>query len=313
MQAISRIHATSISTPAAALIARNNLSGKVHSVFSRVVNIQTDHALLTVADESLLNLPLGLLCNLAELDNPLVRFSAGEPVEVVDNQLLFSLSGVIVDCNDCPPWAPYLRLSVRPKHYADVRARMNDVRRIVFSNEDVRIRLAPLLAVVHEPYSAEFDIEDAAYTNFQQRAREGLTLIIDGSRQDSVNQMIAGGLRLVGLGPGLTPSGDDVLAGLLTTLAVASSDPLRDHTLAVASHIATRAQRYTTDISASFLCFASQGYVTERFKNLLLSVVEGGPRLESNTRAMIAFGATSGVETVIGMLLGLEMLLEGLD
>ena len=103
---------------------------------------------------------------------------------------------------------------------------------------------------------------------------------------------------LIGLGPGLTPAADDVVAGALATLALGGrlDDSLR---LAVDAHAATR----TTALSAALLAAAGKGQVIPQAASLL-SVLSAGAamgQLRSAAADLFGVGATSGHDLCAGI------------
>lgn len=105
-------------------------------------------------------------------------------------------------------------------------------------------------------------------------------------------------LPLVGRGDGLTPVGDDVLAGWLVT-ARAAGRP----TSAMAAAVAAAAER-TTDLSATLLAHAADGAAIPPFRALLLALAAGAGA-GTAAAALAAVGHTSGA----GMLLGASLAL----
>ena len=65
--------------------------------------------------------------------------------------------------------------------------------------------------------------------------------------------------RLLGLGPGLTPAGDDLLAGLLLGAAFLQGRSSLPELAALAEHVTARAAAATTAVSAALLQAAAEG------------------------------------------------------
>lgn len=107
---------------------------------------------------------------------------------------------------------------------------------------------------------------------------------------------------LVGRGPGLTPLGDDVLAGWLVT-RVAAGEP--DTTVAEAVR---RHRCATTALSATLLDCASRGEALPELRAWLAAV--GTPREETAAAALDRVGATSGTGLLAGATLALRSLEE---
>lgn len=116
------------------------------------------------------------------------------------------------------------------------------------------------------------------------------------------------GAELIGLGPGLTPSGDDILVGLLASLR-ALGDP-RAEVLGAAW--AGLAPDRTTPVAAAFLRHAAAGEFAERLHDLLRAALAGPTAgVEGAARTCARWGATSGVDTLVGVSLGLEAAASG--
>jgi hypothetical protein len=101
--------------------------------------------------------------------------------------------------------------------------------------------------------------------------------------------------RLIGLGEGLTPAGDDCVVGALAALHRAEH-PLLGGGVAVA--IRRAAWTRTTDVGREFLLHAVDGAFAEG----LLDAVSGqAGRVARGIAALLAGGATSGADTLLGL------------
>jgi hypothetical protein len=107
---------------------------------------------------------------------------------------------------------------------------------------------------------------------------------------------------LVGLGPGLTPSGDDVLGGVMLALSVRGAEGLRD---ALWEALVPELDDLTVPISAMHLSCAADGLASEHLHGALslLLLPDADPRAIA-TR-LDAIGATSGWDVCAGFVLGL--------
>lgn len=112
---------------------------------------------------------------------------------------------------------------------------------------------------------------------------------------------------LLGRGPGLTPAGDDVLAGLVagvSCLAAALPAPgttaLRHQVGRLGRAIAAEAVDRTTPVSAALLHHAADGEVAAPAAALLRALTgHGDPAIA--TRGLLAVGATSGRDLTAGI------------
>ena len=105
--------------------------------------------------------------------------------------------------------------------------------------------------------------------------------------------------QLAGLGPGLTPSGDDFLAGVMLGLH------LSNHATSAATCqlLYAIAAPCTTRLSQTFLQAASQGYADERWHTLLIALGET-PTISWRraAQAVFDFGSNSGLDMITGFL-----------
>lgn len=115
---------------------------------------------------------------------------------------------------------------------------------------------------------------------------------------------------LMGLGGGLTPLGDDVLAGWLATGVATQHGALGPIRWAVA----LSARERTTTLSATLLTYAARGECIPAFRDLLGGMATGDPGLvEQSLDDVLAIGDTSGSGLVLGALTALQSLSPSLE
>jgi len=114
--------------------------------------------------------------------------------------------------------------------------------------------------------------------------------------------------RIVGLGPGLTPSGDDVLSGLLVALRLVGG-ALRDGERAVwladwlGAAVTADATTRTTAVAATLLHCAASGYAGAEVAAVLRAVA-GLEAPRPAVRRLLATGHTSGADLAWGVRAG---------
>lgn len=154
---------------------------------------------------------------------------------------------------------------------------------------DAARRLAPrdtLLAACLFPENADAGAMSPALL---AEARKGVRALADGSPEAAE--------ILVGLGPGLTPSGDDMLAGALFALRVFE---MRDRADRLAESVLRLLHR-TNRVSAAHLRAAAKGLAAAAFHDLASTAAAGR---DPATRLMRVggIGHTSGWDALLGML-----------
>jgi Protein of unknown function (DUF2877) len=112
----------------------------------------------------------------------------------------------------------------------------------------------------------------------------------------SPRRLVAG---LSGRGPGLTPSGDDALAGIFLVRALTGADR---GTMVLLARAAP-----THDIARAFLAAAARGECVEPVHGLIGAVAAGDVGAMTRWQAVLTgLGATSGCDLVLGVRLALQ-------
>lgn len=109
--------------------------------------------------------------------------------------------------------------------------------------------------------------------------------------------------RLLGRGPGLTPTGDDVLAGAmvcLSALGAPAAAPLATAVLAAAPGA-------TTAVSSALLRHAARGECIPQLADLLEAVAGDGTALPRAAGGLLAVGHCSGAGLLHGVLVALAI------
>lgn len=156
-----------------------------------------------------------------------------------------------------------------------------------------------LLRTMSHPKSLAFLLDDQRIRNFHS----GFERAFAEQAKLSVNQIFHGdrlnGVRsLSGCGIGLTPSGDDFIAGLLIGLNLRGEGfrGLVNQVFAV-----TQSKNV---FSSSFLDLARQGLLFGHMKDLILALLHGGQRAVRNSaEKLFAVGGSSGADLGTGFLM----------
>jgi hypothetical protein len=100
--------------------------------------------------------------------------------------------------------------------------------------------------------------------------------------------------NLVGLGPGLTPSGDDFLTGALAALDALGQTNMH---VALGRAVVAAADR-TSPLSASFLRAAAAGHVGENLHTMIAAIITG--EVDDALAAAARIVHTSGWDALAG-------------
>ncbi len=292
------------------LVPRTSFAGRVHSVFESACNLECDlgvgRGLLTLCWRDTSVGPTTLHLASDELGDLRNRFSVGELVHCRANLLCIGRVEL------CLQWAEVWERPVIPAHAGiqavphavDPGVRRDDGR-LTWGGASLggRIgarcrRTGALLAAHRRLRSSVIDAQAAPV----------VAALADACRNLDTPAALAHAQRLIGWGEGLTPAGDDFLVGLLAALHTAAPGEASrgNFHAALATHIAANVVR-TTPIAAHYLRLAAAGHFTEPLLSLrdaLLGQTDEA-QLDAALQRALAVGATSGADTVSGLLAGL--------
>ncbi len=171
----------------------------------------------------------------------------------------------------------------------------------IAADQAPRIGLGPLLlGIVDRPVSVG---------SLGRAAARSLAEVVDALGDRSSERAVSAANPLIGLGPGATPSGDDLLVGFAAGLAVT------DHPLArpFGAGVANDAQGLTTSVAESYLAHAGRLEFAERVHAAALAILsapEAGVR--TAVTDALAWGASSGADLLVGLLVGIQVGASGL-
>ncbi len=146
-------------------------------------------------------------------------------------------------------------------------------------------------------------------TGFERAYAEQMTR---GAGQVFHGNLLPGIRQLRGCGLGLTPGGDDFIAGLLIGLHV--FEKLRGQDLKATREAIFRAARGNNIFSNTFLDLARRGLLLGRIKDLLLALDSTRQAsMRKAARELFAVGETSGADLATGLLMTLDSRLRSID
>lgn len=279
------------------LVPETEFVGTVHSVFATACNLQVGDLLIVVHDAAKPHTPTSVrvAAGGAGLWSPATR--TGD--RVTHRAGVLSVGRHVLRLRQLPVWTPIPpRRSPHPwtlDRQATVLVTLAQTRRAGHPAE-VDPRIADGLHTLRTQVTAA--IRMGAGTGPPTSHAEH----IDGIEQ-AVN-------RLIGFGEGLTPAGDDILVGFLAVLHRHRDTPGTTRALTGLRDAVGRHIHRTTDISAHYLRLAVHDHIGEALDKLLDAVDADAPAtvLAARTAEMVDLGATSGADTVRGVLAGLAAL-----
>lgn len=278
--------------------------GTIHGVFDAAINILFAGGLVSLVPEAIQRGPLNVTLQLPVGPPRMSSFGvkAGDKVTVHGFTLELS-DRYLISFGSARIYSPKHKFTLPMLANNEIEANLEVVRKtaLLFGN---MAGLGQLLALT----PPGVDRATAKNLNiFASSALGRIARLEQAFRSEKKNALKDAVSQLIGLGPGLTPSSDDMLAGLVLLCALYAKNrgcKARASRL-IAQIAAEQARGRTTVLSEEYLRQAASGRGNEPVIRLCAALLTG--RLESverETRRVLAIGETSGTDTVLGIVLG---------
>ena len=116
---------------------------------------------------------------------------------------------------------------------------------------------------------------------------------------------------IVGVGIGLTPSGDDFLSGVFAALYFYNKSFAKGFTLEQLKSLAKSIGYKTSPFSATLIKAAARGWVLEVISSWLVSLFQGESiQIKELTKKILKIGHSSGADILFGLITALESILK---
>ena len=138
------------------------------------------------------------------------------------------------------------------------------------------------------------------------RARSALPPLVAAARELEIATCLANAIPLIGAGPGLTPSWDDLLIGFICGLrATAPTSRSQRRFLTEFGLAVDNASAATTAVSRSYIEHTVEGFGPIWVEDVLAAIGAGDCELTRRaTERALRMGHTSGTDMMIGAVLG---------
>ena len=274
-------------------------AGTVHSVYNRTINLVAEGHLFSLQAKHTPFSPITLQTDLSENDFHKLPFVSGMPFCVKQNQIIF----------------PCIDHDGEPVSFDFRDTRMTDCKLDASLSGSGLLYIRTLgRQIVHTSDTNGFAVifRDTPVSDppfFSEYARsvilQAREMLLSGEMDAAAHTLS----KLIGLGTGLTPCGDDFLCGVLAGLhmmknTVCYTSEFTDALTRTIKHNLTN----TNDISRAFLLCAVRGQFSQAV--LDLADVKQNDLTEDVSflsRSFHAIGHSSGIDTLCGVLFILEL------
>jgi hypothetical protein len=283
-------------------IPRAGFAAAVHSVFRSAVNLRLNSGgnLLTLVTSNEADLPQGIRVDAPD-DFSFEILHLGEQATCRGNILRFASSALTIDLRGAESFTCHLAALHPDMTHPSVETawrfawqKLNE--RQTQSNAEV---IAGNL----------FRLDEIIKAGAPRRIGEAMRNLFEATQRYDLTD-VSPVRALIGLGSGLTPSGDDLLVGYLAGLWSASKGRSNRLTfLSTLGEAVIRLSERTNDISRTYLYHAAHGQVSSRLVNLADAICAGSDpqHVQDRLNAAAQAGHTSGMDAATGLLVGLAV------
>ncbi|MFD0826716.1 DUF2877 domain-containing protein [Neobacillus sp. M.A.Huq-85] len=275
-------------------IGNSKFTGFIHSIFERTVNIKCSHTgdIFTLSCSKLDNGPNSLVIDVSDFRNFNLKVNDRFFVE---KGVLFIEDRLAIKIEQTKQWKGLL-----PPFPEDNKIlKMNLT--IMRDHIDQYGKCGGMKSNVQS--MGIFEAEMSKMLNERSR------LLVCEIVNKRILYALEYAVGLIGLGPGLTPSGDDFLTGFFTIFNMLNSPC---YSLKVfCGQVVNQAKTRTNDISYMTLKKASIGKVRESIIHLIQSAISGNKQeLISSLNNVLSIGSSSGTDIALGIVAGFEAALK---
>ncbi len=287
---------------------RHDFKASVHSVFAAAANLRPEKGsrLLTLLTAGCADLPQGIRLATPQGFSFDKELHPGDQLICHNNFLADERERLSIDMHQAKRWTCWLPRLDAEAITPLVMAAWTLAWQVLLERQNRINACIP----IEEQSTEDFYGLAAMSGKMDAKIRE----LVDAARNLDLSESssISG---LVGLGYGLTPSGDDFLVGFLTGLrCTAGKKPDRLAYLSALGNMVVRVSRQTNEISRTYLFHATRGQVSSRLVDLAEAIALGeyADHVRQVTLGAMQVGHSSGMEMVSGLLFGLSTWGKGL-
>lgn len=276
-------------------IPRQNFDAVIQSAFESAINLRlaVEDRLITLLISEGYELPQGIRIWTKYLS--LQSLTPGLRTASRGGILRFDSSPLTVDLRGAPVWkcrVPELNLNMGLLSVQQAWSTAWDL-----LNKEQRLKNTDLVA--------DNLFQTGTGSSLSQRISKPVMSLVTSTEGFDVQGALRAAQKLIGLGPGVTPTGDDILIGFLAGLwGMAVQDQGQ---LAFIHSFGTelvKLARQTSEISRTYIYHASQGQFSSSLSYLVEAIATDN-NVEAFLQSAMRVGHSSGMDSVTGLLIGL--------
>jgi len=269
-------------------------SVKVHSVYNSTTNFITTEGVLFTLLFRENPVPMSIYLK----DQGRFSFVQGDILYIKDKRL-YMKGEELMDLRKYPGWNPVCLIPLDFQlHHG-----LSHIRTFIESDSSSD-GIMPAVKMTLDMEGGELLPPDSLQNHiYTFRFKQVLACLVRASLHNNCPKILESLINLLGLGHGLTPSGDDFTAGFIWGLRLGGNNELAQTLI---NPIIEAAKTKTNRISLQFLTFARDYKLSMAQKNLICSLIDfNEEKLCKSLSQLRAWGHSSGIDWMCGLYGGL--------
>ncbi|MBF8984218.1 DUF2877 domain-containing protein [Lutibacter sp. B2] len=289
------------------------INGKVHSVFKTACNIiTTDDELISILTCEKFISPMSVVVGTRKKFAQL-GIKQNLPVRIIKKHILFKEINLDIDLSKTKIWdfKPNFNYIKDTEENIINKLRYIEEYMYRYGNSDGISNIVFCLGNYVEELKT-YENNDISLNQYSKFIIHRITKFLKLCMDDDRENISEAAKKIIGFGPGLTPSADDFIVGLMTSFIYLSDyfglDILKVYEFN--KEIVKDIRNRTTLVSEKMLMFASVGEVSEGIKRLMKSFLSISEEKEfiNSLIDVLNFGGTSGTDILSGIYVGSKII-----
>ena len=282
-----------------------NRTGKIHSIFKNTINISLDKRIVSIHPRDIIKTPMSLRMN-GEVDLESLALNQGEDIRINKDSLI--LGSNVFYIKNTKVWNPKLLpiySKEESKNHDNIlynKEFIKDMLRVYGGENQVKDIVLSLLD------GKEIKIKDGDY--FSSKVYKSLEGIIAGAEILECRDASENLFHILGLGIGLTPSGDDFIMGFMSVLAAFKNlDSFVDNLLLEIKKDLKDSLDKTTFLSSELYYYTLEDKYSSIFLDIFAAIKkEDKDSLFKAIQSLLAMGHSSGTDTLCGIVFAMDLI-----
>jgi len=298
------------------LLKSNSNTLKSHSVFDHAIYMHDgeDGFIKIIKDREFVSPSSIVISGMDNISFKSIDMQDGTQIEFLKDKITSKEGGFSLHFGNALTWQlPQLPQETEIRSLEEINLNLRILKDIIYTSPS-REGLVPLLENVDKFGPLEVFVKDQK-PGMSEKARPYIDSLMWGIFSGDIETIKSSAGSILGLGPGLTPSCDDFIAGLILSLNTASTSLCKNEPEAVeffakmSEEISILAKEKTTIYSSWFISESAIGEGPKAALDLIFSIITKNPEeVAKKSKELISVGATSGADIAIGIYYGIRFL-----